>query len=314
MPAYVKIIPMTYKTIFMGSPQFAAGILHELGKHYLVRGVVTQPDKPAGRGKKMTSPPVKILADARGYPVIQPERMKDPGVFEQLVDWAPDFIVVAAFGRILRQNVLELPRLGCINVHASYLPRWRGAAPIQAAILHGDRSTGVSIMRMDAGIDTGPILMREEVPIEPSDDTVTLTAKLASVGASLLIQALDGYLNGTLTPYPQEEEGANYAPMIRKEDGLLDISQPAAALERRVRAFIDWPGAFVLLGDEVLKIRKVRVQNGVGSPGTRDTCEGYPCINTIDGKLVLLEVKPAGKNWMNAADYLRGANNWSFTR
>ena len=311
MSAYVKIIHMTNKTVFMGSPEFAVSILHALGTRYQVCGVVTQPDKPAGRGKNLTPPPVKILAEQLGYPVIQPDKMKAPGVFEQLAAWAPDFIVVAAFGRILRQNVLELPRLGCINVHASYLPRWRGAAPIQAAILHGDLSTGVSIMLMDAGIDTGPVLMRERVIIEPSDDAITLTSRLASVGADLLLQALDGYLDGILTPSPQDEEGATYAPMINKEDGLLDFTLPAEALERRVRAYIDWPGAYMLLGDEVLKVRRAKVVHGNGIPGRREIYDGYPCINTSDGKLVLLEVNPAGKNWMNAADYLRGVRAWT---
>ena len=311
MPAYVKIIGMANKTVFMGSPEFAASILQELGKHYQVRGVVTQPDKPAGRGKKLTPPPVKLLAEHLGYPVIQPEKMKDPGVFEQLIDWAPDFIVVAAFGRILRQNVLELPRFGCINVHASYLPRWRGAAPIQAAILQGDPSTGVSIMKMDAGIDTGPILLRELVSIEQDDNAITLTSRLAEVGAKLLIQALNRYLSGSLIPTAQEEEGATYAPMISKEDGLLDFKQPAEVLERRIRAFIDWPGAYMMVGDEILKVRKAQVVHAGGTPGGRGINNGYPCINTVDGKLVLLEVKPAGKNWMNAADYLRGARAWS---
>lgn len=302
---------MDYGTVFMGSPDFAASILEALGRHYEVRGVVTQPDKPAGRGKKMTPPPVKIQAESLGYPVIQPEKMKDPGVLEQLTTWAPDFIVVAAFGRILRQNVLDLPPLGCINVHASYLPRWRGAAPIQAAILHGDESTGVSIMRMDAGIDTGPILMQERVRIDAEENSGSLTRKLSSVGAKLLIQALEGYLKGKLLPSPQVEDGATYAPMIQKEDGLLDYSIPAEQLERRIRAFFDWPGAYIMLDQEPLKVRKAAVLPATGRPGTRETCGGYPCINTIDGKLVLLEVKPAGRNWMNGADYLRGTRSWS---
>jgi len=308
--AYVKIKRMSEKTVFMGSPEFAASILAALGNHYDVRGVVTQPDKLAGRGKKLTPPPVKTLAERMGYPVIQPEKMKDPGVFEQLHAWNPDFIVVAAFGKILRQNVLDLPRLGCINVHASYLPRWRGAAPVQAAIIHGDTTTGVSIMKMDIGVDTGPILIRERVKIEPADDAASLTSRLATVGATLLLQALDGYINGNLSPVPQNENGATYAPMINKEDGLLDFSQAAEMLERKIRAYSEWPGAYIRLGEEALKVRRAKVVPGSGVPGQRETCNGYPCIHTSDGKLVLLEVKPAGKNWMNAADYLRGSRAW----
>lgn len=301
---------MAYRTVFMGSPDFSVSILEELGKHYEVCGVVTQPDKPAGRGKKLTPPPVKILAERCGYPLIQPEKMKDPGVYEQLAAWVPDFFVVVAFGRILRQQMLDLPRLGCINVHASYLPRWRGAAPIQAAILHGDDSTGVSIMKMDAGIDTGPILLREAVTITPQENSITLTTKLAAVGANLLIRALEGYLGGGLTPSPQQDEEATYAPMICKEDGLLNFTQPAVTLERKIRAFIDWPGAYMMLGEEILKVRKAKVIPATSTPGTRGMCEGYPCVNTVDGKLVLLEVKPAGKNWMNAADFVRGSRAW----
>lgn len=296
--------------VFMGSPQFAANILEELGHHYQICGVVTQTDKPAGRGNKLTPPPVKILAQNLGYPVIQPAKMKDAGVFEQLQKWKPEFIVVAAFGKILRKNILDLPPLGCINVHASFLPRWRGAAPIQAAILNGDVKTGVTIMKMDEGIDTGPILMREQVDISPEDTAVTLGSRLARVGAGLLIQALKGYLSTMLKPYAQEDEGATYAPMICKEDGLLDFNLPADALERKVRAFIDWPGASLLVNGEILKVGKAMVVQGSGIPGERGVCEGYPCITTCKGKLVLLEVKPAGKNWMNAADYLRGSRNW----
>ncbi len=301
---------MAYKTVFMGSPDFAVRILAELNAHFEVCGVVTQPDKPAGRGKRLTPPPVKQLALELGLPMIQPEKMKDAGVFEQLVTWNPDFIVVAAFGRILRQNVLDLPRFGCINVHASYLPRWRGAAPIQAAILHGDNSTGVTIMKMDAGVDTGPILAREPVGIDPDDTFITLTAKLAQVGSKLLIKALEGYLNGSLLPAAQLDEGVTYAPMIKKEDGLMDFTQAADSLERKVRAFIDWPGAYVMLEGEALKVRKARVLEGSGIPGTREVRDGYPCVSTPDGKLMLLEVKPAGRNWMSGSDFLRGARNW----
>lgn len=294
----------------MGSSDFSVTILEELARYYAVNGVITQPDKPAGRGKQLTPPPVKIAAQRLGLPIMQPEKLKAPEVFEQLSTWAPDFIVVAAYGKILRQNVLDLPRYGCINVHASYLPRWRGASPIQTAILHGDQTTGVTIMVMDAGVDTGAILSQQVVPINPDDDAIMLSAKLAEVGAPLLVNTLDRYLAGAIQPLSQPEEGATYATMIRKEDGVLDFTQPAASLERKVRAFIEWPGAFISIGDEMLKVRKAKVIPGAGTAGSRGVVDRFPCVDTPDGKLVLLEVKPAGKNWMSGADFLRGARNW----
>jgi len=301
---------MNYRTVFMGTSDFSVSILDELARHYPVAGVITQADKPAGRGKRLTSPPVKRKAEELSLPIIQPEKLKSPEVMEQLQNWQPDFIVVAAYGKILRQNILDLPRFGCINVHASYLPRWRGASPIQAAILNGDDSTGVTIMVMDPGVDTGPILAREKVSIHPTDDSITLSDKLARVGGKLLISTLDGYLSGSLAPFPQEEDGATYAAMIQKEDGILDFSRPAVELERKVRAFIDWPGATMSFQGQPLNIRKTRVVTGKGLPGDRFVVDRFPCVNTIDGGLMLLEVKPAGRNWMSGADFLRGTRDW----
>jgi len=301
---------MNYRTVFMGTSDFSVSILDELARHYPVAGVITQADKPAGRGKQLASPPVKRKAQELSLPIIQPEKLKTPEVLEQLANWQPDFVVVAAYGKILRQNILDLPRLGCINVHASYLPRWRGASPIQAAILNGDDSTGVTIMIMDAGVDTGPILAREKVSIQSTDDLVTLSRKLADAGGKLLMTTLDGYLSGSLVPVPQEEDGATYASMILKEDGVLDFSKPAVELERQVRAFIDWPGAAMSFGEQSLKVRKARVVTGEGVPGERSVVDRFPCVNTIDGRLMLLEVKPAGRNWMSGADFLRGVRDW----
>ncbi len=301
---------MSYRTVFMGSSDFSVSILEELARHYPVSGVITQADKPAGRGKQLTPPPVKLKAQELSLPILQPEKLKTPEVFEQLVNWQPDFIVVAAYGKILRQNILDLPRFGCINVHASYLPRWRGASPIQTAILNGDSSTGVTIMVMDAGVDTGPILSREKVLIDPDDDSITLSEKLAITGSRLLISTLEAYLSGSLKPHAQEEDGATYAAMIQKEDGYLDFSSPAEELERKVRAFIDWPGVVMDFSGQALKIRKARVIPGKGEPGERIIIDHFPCVNTVDGKLMLLEVKPAGRNWMSGADFLRGARDW----
>ena len=301
---------MSFRTVFMGSSDFSVSILEELARHYTVAGVITQADKPAGRGKQLTPPPVKLKAQELSLPILQPEKLKTPEVLEQLVNWQPDFIVVAAYGKILRQNILDLPRYGCINVHASYLPRWRGASPIQTAILNGDNSTGVTIMVMDAGVDTGPILSREKVHIDADDDSRTLSSKLASTGSRLLISTLYAYLSGSLEPHPQEDDGVTYAAMIQKEDGLLDFSKPAVELERKVRAFIDWPGAVMDFGGQALKIRKARVIPGKGKPGERLIIDRFPCVNTVDGGLMLLEVKPAGRNWMSGADFLRGARDW----
>ncbi len=295
----------------MGSSQFSVKILAGLTRDYEIVEVITQPDKPAGRGKNLTSPPVKILAEELNLPVSQPVRLRAPEVFEHLVSLAPDLIVVAAYGQILRQNVLDLPRFGCINVHASYLPRWRGAAPIQAAILNGDTHTGVTIIKMDAGIDTGPELAKERVEIADVDNSVTLSEKLAIAGAALLVDTLPEYLSGNLLPVPQQETGATYASMIKKEDGILDVTLPAEVLERKIRAYFDWPGTTLEWEGQTLKVRKAYCfANPATEPGLRLAQKGYPSIGTSSGDLVLVEVQPPGKKWMSGADFLRGTRNW----
>src|SRR5512133_3549715 len=211
---------MNIRIVFMGSPDFAVPSLRALAERYHVVGVVTQPDRPAGRGRVLTPPPVKVLAQELGIPTIQPEKLKEPEAQAALQEWAPDLIVVTAFGQILRKSVLALPRYGCVNVHASLLPRWRGAAPIQAAILNGDTHSGATIMILDPGIDTGPILAQEAMEIRADDTAETLGQRLSEAGADLLIRTLPGYLDGTLQPKPQPEEGATYAAMISKEEGL----------------------------------------------------------------------------------------------
>ncbi|MBA3074107.1 MAG: methionyl-tRNA formyltransferase [Anaerolineae bacterium] len=301
---------MSEKVVFMGSPDLAAKILESLVTKYKVVGVVTQPDRPAGRGKVLTSPPVKVLADQLGIATIQPERLKDEA-FAQLQAWNPDVIVVAAFGQILRQRVLDLPKLGCINVHASYLPRWRGAAPIQAAILHGDEFTGVSIMKMDAGIDTGPVLIQEKVYLAENETLSSLTDKLSILGGSLLLDALEDYIAGRLSPTAQPESGDTYAGMLNKEDGLLDFSKSAIQIDRKVRALNDWPGTFCEINGQFLKVRKVKIQHSETQPaGMRNVLDKVPAISTPDGWVLLLEVQPAGKKWMTGTDFLRGFQNW----
>jgi len=296
----------------MGSPQFAVPTLRALAEAYPVVGVVTQPDKPAGRGRKPTPPPVKQVAQELGIPVMQPRRLRTPEAFEQLQAWQPDLIVVAAYGQILRPNVLALPKYGCINVHASLLPRWRGASPIQHAILHGDEETGITIMVMDEGMDTGPILSQEALTIAPDDTAATLSEKLSALGARLLLATLPGYLSGEIQPRPQPEEGVTYAPLLKKTDGRLDFAEPADALARKVRAFNPWPGAFTEWKRGPLKMHRAHAL-AMPSPGAgvRLVAEGKPAIGTSDGVLVLDEVQPAGKKPMPGEVFLRGARGWA---
>ena len=300
----------------MGSPDFALPTLQALIDHFMVVGVVTQPDRPAGRGRNLTPPPVKILAEERGLPVIQPRGHKDSQAMEQLHAWEPDLVVVAAFGQILRAETLNLPPLGCLNVHASLLPRWRGAAPIQAAILHGDPQTGVTIMSMDPGIDTGPLLSQEAIPIARDETGGSLAPKLAQLGAELLIDTLPAYISGDLKPQAQQGE-ASYAPMLKKSDGQLDFTQPAQELERKVRAFNPWPGAFLDWQGGRLKIHRAQVvdslENGTkisSKPGRQIVHKGYPAVISMEGSLVLEQVQPAGKKVMSGEVFLRGAREW----
>lgn len=299
----------------MGSPDFALPTLQALHANYSVAGVVTQPDRAAGRGRELKPPPVKILALELGIPVIQPEKLRQPDAIEQLQTWAPDLIVVAAFGQILRQDVLDLPAFGCINVHASLLPRWRGAAPINAAILHGDEETGITIMKMDAGLDTGPILSQRSVRIKPGETAGSLFETLSTLGADLLLETLPGYLSGKIEPRPQPEERATYAPMLKKEDGGLDFSVPAKELERKVRAFNPWPGTHFEWDGNLLKVHKARTAfvftHMFQPPGTRTIYDGLPAIYGGDNTMLVLdEVQPAGKKPMSGKAFLSGARKW----
>jgi len=300
------------RTVFMGSPDFALPSFRALAETLPVVGVITQPDRPAGRGRTLTPPPVKLLAQSLGIPVIQPEHMRQPGTMEQLFAWSPELIVVTAFGQILRPAVLDLPRYGCLNVHASLLPRWRGAAPIQAAILAGDKESGATIMKMDPGIDTGPILVQRSLPILPADTAATLSERLAALGALLLTEVLPAYLHGDLSPTPQSEAGATYAPMLNKAEGELDFTQPAVQLACRVRAFNPWPGAFTYWNNQLLKIHQAHVADTAGKcPGKHLVIDNLPAIATQEGVLVLDTVQPAGKKPMSGAVFLQGARGWA---
>jgi len=304
------MVTMSPRIVFMGSPDFALPTLRALAEQYAVVGVVTQPDRQAGRGRRLGSPPVKRLALELGIPVIQPDSLRRPEVMEQLRGWGADLIVVAAFGQILRPEVLDLPRLGCVNVHASLLPRWRGAAPIQACLLAGDNQTGITIMKMDAGVDTGPMLRQRAIPIAPDDTAGALSEKLSRLGADLLVETLPDYLSGELQPQPQEDSQATYAPMLNKKDGLLDFNHPADELARRVRAFNPWPGAWMAWRGEPLKIHCAHVVPGKADPGKMLIYQGWPALGTAEGLLVLDEVQPAGKKTMAGKAFLAGARDW----
>ncbi len=302
---------MEPRIVFMGSPEFAVPVLRQLAAKYRVVGVVTQPDRPAGRGRLLTPPPVKLLSDAVQIPVIQPRRLSEPDAFQLLQIWSPDLIVVAAFGQILRPAVLDLPKFGCVNVHASLLPRWRGAAPIQAAILHGDKQTGITLMCMDPGVDTGPTLSQKSLPIAIQDTSGSLAEKLSALGANLLMETLPVYLSGGIKPKPQDDSLASYAPLIKKEDGKLDFSRPAIELERQVRAYNPSPGAYTFWNKQVLKIHRTHVASFLLEPvGRQITYQDLPAITTGQGVLVLDELQLAGRNVQSGLTFLRGARNW----
>jgi methionyl-tRNA formyltransferase len=302
---------MDNRIVFMGSPDFSVPILQGLAEKENVVGVVTQPDRPSGRGQVMTPPPVKEISVRLGIPVMQPAKLRLPEAFEQLVEWRPDVIIVAAFGQILRQNVLDLPPLGCINVHASFLPRWRGAAPIQAVICAGDDKTGVSIMRMDAGVDTGPVYYQAAEPIRADDTADSLSNRLSILGKEALLSVLPDILSGKLTAKPQHDDLATYAAMLKKEDGQLDWAKPALELERKIRAFNDWPGTFTFWRNQLLKIRSGKLILGINAKsGTHFISQNYPAVMTADGGLALQEVQPAGKKWMSGRDFLNGNPEW----
>lgn len=296
----------------MGSPDFALPSLRLLSQHHDVVGVVTQPDRASGRGRGLKPPPVKTFALELNIPVIQPEKLREPEALSQLETWNPDLIVVAAFGQILKKEILDLPKHGCLNVHASLLPRWRGAAPINAAILAGDEETGVTIMKMDAGLDTGPMLAKRSIRLKPEDTAGSVFQTLSTLGADLLIETLPGYIAGRIAPQPQPKEGATYAPMLKKEDGLLDFTKPAAELERRVRAMNPWPGAWFQWNGNMLKVMRADVSEDKGlAGGSRLTVEGRAAVMCADGALVLEEVQPAGGKVMSGKSFLAGARNWN---
>ena len=297
------------RIVFFGTPDFAVPSLHVLlaGDDQVV-GVVCQPDRPAGRGQQLSAPPVKVVAVQAGVPVLQPDKVRTPEFLDALRQWAPDLIVVAAYGRILPKPVLDLPPHGCINVHASLLPKYRGAAPIQWAMLRGEVETGVTIMQLNEGMDTGDIRLQRATPIAADETYGALQARLAVLGAEALREALARLKAGTLPRLPQRDADMTLAPMLSKEDGRIDWSQAAADIARRVRALHPWPSAFTVLDGKLLKIHRAHptAPAAVAEPGTVVTLDDGIAVATGTGTLVLDEVQLEGRKRLSAAEFARG--------
>src|SRR6266516_1363785 len=312
------------RIIFMGTPQFAVPALEGLiagarpgqvlPEGYEIATVITRPDKPVGRGKEIIYSPVKQTALFHGIPVWQPGSLQHPENIEALAAYQADLYIVAAFGQILPQAVLDLPRYGALNIHASLLPKYRGVSPISAAILQGDTEAGVTIILIDAGVDTGPILLQRAIPIAEDDTTGSLTLKLAALGASALLEALPLWVQGKIKPQPQNERFASHTHMLHKEDGKIDWNRPADVLARTVRAFTPWPGAYTNWGNKILKIISAHtIQSDTGSEARAGTVSlrkenGLQTLAVATGKglLIIEKLQLEGKKVMNADEFLRG--------
>jgi methionyl-tRNA formyltransferase len=303
------------RIVFIGTGEIGVPslrILQESPEHEVV-AVVTQPDKPAGRDQQMTAPPIKQAAGTAGVPILQPGRIKAPEAIAQLQSLHPDIIVVMAYGQILPRALLDIPRIACLNLHASLLPRWRGAAPIQAAIAAGDAKTGITVMYMDEGLDTGDVLLRHAIDITPSETGGSLHDRLGEIAPGALLEGLDLLAKGTASRIPQDNAAATHAPKLHRGSGKIDWSESAAAIERKIRAFNPWPGASTNVsagGDKprTLKIFAAKVVDADGMPGTiLKNDEHDLVIATGDRALSLQEVQVEGKRRMKAAEFIRGS-------
>ena len=294
----------------MGTPSFAVPSLEALLKSDdQVVGVVTQPDRPKGRGQEVVPSPVKIVCQREGVPVLQPLKMKDPAFLEALRQWEPDVITVTAFGRILPPAILTLPPRGCINVHGSLLPKYRGAGPIQWAVIRGERETGITTMLMDEGMDTGDMLLQEKVAVHPDETAGTLAVRLAEVGGRLLIETLRRLKAGTLTPQPQDHAQATMAPLLKKEDGLIDWTLTATEIANRVRGLSPWPGAYTQVNGERCVIWRVAVgeESQNAAPGTvAKVTKDRIDVATGGGTIHIVEIQPSNSRHMTMAQYLAG--------
>jgi methionyl-tRNA formyltransferase len=302
---------MTLRVAFAGTPEFAVPPLAALAASpHAVIGVLTQPDRPAGRGRELRASPVKRYAVEHGWPIDQPQTLRTEEGRAQLTDWRPDVLVVVAYGLILPQAALDIPRLGCLNIHASLLPRWRGAAPIQRAILAGDRETGVAIMRMEAGLDTGPVLLERRTPILPDDTSGSLQQRLALEGATALIEALGQLESGRAQATPQPQQGVTYAHKIDKSEARIDWQRSAAEIDRQVRAFHPWPVAEIRVGDETVRVHRAVL---VAAPATTDVAaepgrvlgldERGLVVACGDGALALQSLQRPGRRPVSAREF-----------
>jgi methionyl-tRNA formyltransferase len=302
----------SWPIVFMGTPRIAADTLEYLLAHHSdpVVGVVTQPDRPSGRGQRASASPVRRLAEARGIPLVAPEKIRTPEFAETLRGWQPAVVAVVAYGRILPKAILDLAPHGCINVHYSLLPKYRGAAPAAWTIINGDSEAGVTTMKLVEKMDAGAIYLQEAVPVGADETTGSLQAKLTPVGARLLVETLKQLQAGTLVARDQDERLASAAPMLEKEDGLIDWSRPAAEIERRVRGFDPWPGSFTHVGGKLLKVHRARVTSADagGSPGEvmRADAAGF-WVATSAGALALEEVQLENKKRLAGTEFIKGA-------
>jgi methionyl-tRNA formyltransferase len=296
------------RIVFMGTPEFAVPSLRALiGSEDEVVALVAQPDKPRGRGLKPSPPPTKIAAEERGIPVLQPHGIKTDEFLRSLAGLKPDLVCVAAYGKILPKAVLDLPRYGCINVHASLLPKYRGAAPVNWAIVRGEKVTGITIMQMDEGMDTGDILLAREMPIDSDDTGETLSEKLSHLGAELLLEAIAVLKKGDLHPLRQDGGAATYAPMLKKDDGRIDWTKPAGEVRDLIRGMLPWPGAYTFLNGKLLKIYRASVSEGQGREGeVVHAPQGVLRVVTGQGALDIEELQIEGGKRLGSKEFLLG--------
>lgn len=297
-----------WRIIFMGTPDFACPTLQKLiARGEEIVAVVTQPDRPKGRGQKLMPPPVKELAEKNGIPVYQPVKVRDPLFVDIIRQLKPDVIVVVAFGQILPKALLDIPQHGCINVHASLLPRYRGAAPLNWCIINGETETGVTTMMMDVGLDTGDMLLIRKTALDENEDIVSLHDRMADMGADLLTDTLDRVAKGDIIPQPQNSADSCYAPMLKKEDGIINWDTDARAIHNKVRGLAAWPGACTTIDGHVLKILRTKIGDGSGEPGTvLQAAKGHLEVACQSGSLFLCELQLAGKKRLDSVSFLAG--------
>ena len=304
------------RIVFFGTPEFAVPTLASLAEAGAdIGAVVTQPPRPGGRGQKTKDSPVKVFAAAQGLRVLEPLTIKDKGFISELKGTSPELIVVVAYGKILPRAILEMPRLGCVNVHASLLPSYRGAAPINWAIINGEEETGVTTMLMDEGMDTGPMLLKEAVRIEPAECAGALSKRLSELGASLLVRTVTGLRDNTIEPKAQDEVVASYAPLLKKADGLMDWRRSAVDMERRLRGLYPWPGAYTYLDGALIKVHMAQalpkeaggLEGEAPRPGlVASATEDGIVVECATGSFLISELQAEGKRRISAAEFIRG--------